>query len=213
MHGVTPETAWYMLHRLREAMKRDPLAGVLRGTIVADETWVGGDPKNVHASKLAAQRPEKIGAGEGRPNQRTDKTPVLALRVNGETGEVVTEVVTSVNAGNIGKFLGRNVDIANSVLHTDESRVYWPIGGQFQSHEAVNHSQKEYVRDGVTTRPTRRVLRQLEETLGQSMGRTTTSAPSISTATSTSSLSGTRPASWTMECGCSGWSTRRQVVG
>ena len=38
MHGVTPETAWYMLHRLREAMKREPLAGMLSGTIVADET-------------------------------------------------------------------------------------------------------------------------------------------------------------------------------
>jgi transposase-like protein len=150
MHGVTPETAWFMLHRLREAMKRDPLAGVLRGTIVADETWVGGDPKNVHASKLAALRPEKIDAGEGRPNQHTDKTPVLAL-VNRETGEVVTEVVTSVNAGNIGKFLGHNVDITNSVLHTDESRVYWPVGAQFESHETVNHSQGEYVLGNVST--------------------------------------------------------------
>jgi len=46
MHGVTPETAWYMLHRLRESMKRDPLAGLLVGTIVADETYIGGKPKN-----------------------------------------------------------------------------------------------------------------------------------------------------------------------
>ena len=39
MHDLSPETAWYVLHRLREAMKREPLADMLRGTIVADETW------------------------------------------------------------------------------------------------------------------------------------------------------------------------------
>jgi transposase-like protein len=44
MHEVTPETAWYMLHRLREAMKREPLVGLLTGTIVADETFIGGKP-------------------------------------------------------------------------------------------------------------------------------------------------------------------------
>lgn len=40
MHGVTPETAWYMLYRLREATKRDPLAGLLSGVAVAEETWI-----------------------------------------------------------------------------------------------------------------------------------------------------------------------------
>jgi hypothetical protein len=83
-----------------------------------------------------------------RPNQKTKKTPVLAL-VNRATGEVVTEVVTAVNAGNIGKFLGSHVDMANSVLHTDESNVYPPVGKQFQAHETVNHGKKEYVRGNV----------------------------------------------------------------
>lgn len=46
--GVTPETAWFMLHRLREAMRREPLVGMLRGVITADETWIGGKPKNKH---------------------------------------------------------------------------------------------------------------------------------------------------------------------
>lgn len=54
MHGLTPETAWFMLHRLREAMKREPLVGLLAGTIVADETWIGGKPKN--PSRLQAGR-------------------------------------------------------------------------------------------------------------------------------------------------------------
>lgn len=45
VHGVTPDTAWFMLHRLRESMKRDPLAGLLAGQIVADERWIGGKPR------------------------------------------------------------------------------------------------------------------------------------------------------------------------
>ena len=48
MHGVTPQTAWFMLHRLRKSMRRDPLAGLLSGAIVADERNIGGAPKYMH---------------------------------------------------------------------------------------------------------------------------------------------------------------------
>lgn len=44
-YEITNESAWHMLHRIREATKREPLAGLLKGTIVADETYIGGSPK------------------------------------------------------------------------------------------------------------------------------------------------------------------------
>jgi transposase-like protein len=163
MHGVTPETAWFMLHRLREAMKRDPLAGVLSGTIIADETWVGGNPMNDNHRKPEVE-PVRLESGSARPNQMTKKTPVLAL-VNKETGEVRTEVVTSVNRGNIGKFLGNHVDMANSVLHTDESKVYPPVGKQFQAHETVNHSKREYARGNVTSNQAEGFFSQLKRSI------------------------------------------------
>ena len=47
-YDLTPKTAWFMLHRLREAMKREPMAGLLTGRVVADETYIGGAPKNRH---------------------------------------------------------------------------------------------------------------------------------------------------------------------
>ncbi len=48
MHGLTPGTAWFVLHRLREAMQREPMVGLLRGTIQADETWIGGKAGTRH---------------------------------------------------------------------------------------------------------------------------------------------------------------------
>jgi transposase-like protein len=46
--GVAYQTAWFIGHRLRESMTREPLAGMLSGTVVADETFIGGKPKNKH---------------------------------------------------------------------------------------------------------------------------------------------------------------------
>jgi len=51
--GVTNKTAWFMMHRIREAMKAGPLADMMRGTIVADETWIGGDPNRMNRKTAA----------------------------------------------------------------------------------------------------------------------------------------------------------------
>jgi transposase-like protein len=58
-YGLTPKSAWHMLHRIRFAMERDPLAGLLSGRVVVDETWFGGKPSNRHGYKR----------GQGRPGQ------------------------------------------------------------------------------------------------------------------------------------------------
>ena len=163
MHGVTPETAWFILHRLREAMKREPLASALRGTIVADEAWIGGDPRNRHASKNAALKPERIRAG-GLPNQKTDKQPILAL-VNAETGEVRSQVVADVTGNSLRKAIAEQVDMANSDLHTDSSSSYPIFAGEFRSHGSVNHSAGEYVRGPVTTNKAENYFSQLKRSL------------------------------------------------
>ncbi len=160
MHGVTPETAWFILHRLREAMTRDPLAGVLRGVIAADETWVGGSVLNMHMDK--ADAPRKITPGA--PVAHSHKTPVMAL-VNRTTSEVIAQVTTSVNKDNIRKFIGSHVDMANSALHTDESLVYTAIGEHFQAHETVNHSKREYVRGNVTSNQAESFFAQLKRSI------------------------------------------------
>ena len=137
MHGLTPETAWYMLHRLRFAMQREPLAGLLRGTIVADETYVGGKPGNRHHKSGDDKETLKR-------DHMTDKTPVFSL-VNKETGEVRSAVVPRVTGDRLRQIISEQVDMANSHLETDEAAWYRPIGEQFLSHETVTHIRREYV--------------------------------------------------------------------
>lgn len=54
-YDLSPKSAWFMTQRIREAMKREPLAGLLSGTIVADETWIGGKPRNRHRQAQPAR--------------------------------------------------------------------------------------------------------------------------------------------------------------
>jgi transposase-like protein len=139
-YGVCPRTAWFVLHRVREAMKTDALVESMRGTIVADETWIGGKPSNRHAS--ASKDPVRINRVVG--NQNTDKTPVLAL-INTTTGEVRSRVVPNVTGAVLRKVISQQVDMGGSTLHTDAGSWYLGLGKEFVSHESVNHEAGEYV--------------------------------------------------------------------
>src|SRR3954467_9734617 len=75
-YDLTPKSAWFMLHRVREAMKKEPMAGLLTGRVVSDETFYGGKPSNRHGHD-----PSKGTSGV------SDKTPIQSL-VSRETGEV-----------------------------------------------------------------------------------------------------------------------------
>jgi len=154
MHGVTPETAWFVLHRLREAMKREPLAAMLRGTIVADETYIGGTPKKMNKPAKAVNYKLRMTPRAQGYDRGTAKTAVLSL-VDAETGEVRSRVVPRVDGHNLRKVMSEQVDMANSTLWTDEGSWYGQIGQEFQAHETVNHSQDEYV-DWITGASTNR---------------------------------------------------------
>jgi transposase-like protein len=158
-YGVCCRTAWFMLHRIREAMTNDGLLQTMRGTIVADETWIGGDPKNLHEKQRRAVRPYHPGM-----NVRTDKTPVLSL-INAETGEARSRVVPNVTGAVLRKVMSENVDIPASVLHTDSGPQYKVLGQEFAFHGAVNHADGEYVRDGISTNKAENFFSQLKRSL------------------------------------------------
>jgi transposase-like protein len=154
-YELTPKSAWFMTQRVREAMRRDPLAGMLRGTVVADETFIGGKPSNRHAVK----RPQERALGVW-----SDKTAVVSL-VDKGTGEVRSQVVPKVNGENLRQVIKEHVDMPATVLHTDENSSYRAIGLEMAGHESVNHSYGEYVRDGVSTNHAEGYFSQLKRSI------------------------------------------------
>ncbi|WP_447952618.1 IS1595 family transposase [Sphingopyxis chilensis] len=130
MLGVTYKTAWFMCHRIREAMKVDGTDGPLGGqdkVVEADETYVGGKAKN-----RATRRP-------------APKKAVVALVER--DGHVRSFHVANVNAKHLRSLIVTNVDRASHLM-TDESVVYTSVGREFNGHSVVNHSAKEYVTTG-----------------------------------------------------------------
>lgn len=148
-YGVCPRTAWFMCHRIRECMRSDALLTTMRGTIVADETYIGGNPQRMNAKARARMEgrnldPVPFTPGESRPNQHTAKTPVLSL-VNTATGEVRSQVVPDVTGATLRKAISQQVDMTGSELWTDEGAWYNELGREFIAHNRVDHSKDEYV--------------------------------------------------------------------
>jgi transposase-like protein len=151
-YGLKPKTAWFLCHRIREAMKRDPIVTPFTGTVIADETWFGGDPKNRHFK----DRPHKSGL--------SDKTPIVSL-VSEDTGEVRSRVVPNVRGDTLGTVIRQETDIRRTTLHTDESDGYKRVARDAAAHKSVNHGRYEYARDGVTTNRVEGYFAQLKRSI------------------------------------------------
>ena len=155
-YDLTNKTAWFMLHRIREAMKADAL-GLMAGTVIADETWIGGKPSNRHNSERRKVR--KWEQGESR------KVTVMSL-VHEETGEVRSRVIPDVTGDTLGKVLREQADLEASELVTDEHKSYKPIGKEFSAHRTVNHGANKYVlKDGTTTNAAESYFSQLKRSI------------------------------------------------
>ncbi|CAN5336731.1 IS1595 family transposase [soil metagenome] len=143
MLNVTYKTAWFMGHRIREAMREDGLApmGGSGKVIEADETYYGRleTPRKSPARK---DRPLKNKGGIG------SKRAVLGLVERG--GRVRTMHVEAATAAHVREVIVANVS-RESILHTDESRLYTKLGAEFDDHKTINHSEGEYVRGTVHT--------------------------------------------------------------
>jgi len=149
-YGLTPRTAWHMTHRIRSAMAGGGLAETMRGTIVADETFIGGNISRMN-KKTRERLVERRNAPDGLKTGNA-KTPVLSL-INATTGEVRSRVVANVDGASLRKIISEQVDMAGSKLWTDEGAWYEKLGEEFIAHNTVNHSAEEYVskRTGAST--------------------------------------------------------------
>src|SRR3984893_11784847 len=133
--GITQKSAWFLLHRLREACGGD--FKKLRGIIEIDECFVGGIEKNKHEHK-------KLKAGRG----TVGKTAIIGMRERG--GRTIAMPIDGTDQATLHGIIHRHVE-TRSTLHTDEFAGYRGLAGLFFDHETINHSASEFVRDDVTT--------------------------------------------------------------
>lgn len=146
--GCQYNTAWFLHHRVMEAMRRGgldlpPMGG--EGKVVeADETYIGKIPEVQRPATKTSGRPwaKKGGSGIGR------KRAIVSLVERG--GEVRSFHVPGAHAEAVVSIVRNNI-ARETRLHTDESRLYSAVGKEFASHETVKHSDKEYARGDVTT--------------------------------------------------------------
>ena len=131
--GLTVKTAWFLSHRIREAMREGDLApfGHGGGAVEVDETYIGrkkGMPiRGAYHHKMA----------------------VLGL-VDRESGRARLFHVAQASGSNIQPIVLANLS-REARLMTDESLIYRRIGREFAEHSAVHHERDEYVRGDVTT--------------------------------------------------------------
>jgi len=130
--GITLKSAWFMSHRIREAMREGDLApfGTKGGVVEVDETYIGHD-------KTIKPRGEKRGRGFHHKNK------VLSL-VDRNSGQARSFVVDDVKASTLWPIIYKNLD-REARFMTDENASYVSIGHQFAEHNVVRHMHKEYV--------------------------------------------------------------------
>jgi transposase-like protein len=138
--GVTYKTAWFMEHRLREAMKPSsketpPKLGGGGGVVEADETYFGTDSQKMAESIEKLGRKPKRGWGH--------KNTIFTLVERG--GKARSFHISGPMFDGIKQAMQSGVSL-EAHLQTDEARMYNNIGKDFASHGRVNHSIKEYVR-------------------------------------------------------------------
>jgi transposase-like protein len=131
---LTLKSAWFMGHRIREAMRT--------GSLAVPSEPMGGEGKIVEADETY------IGKKDGMPKAKgargyAHKRAVLSLVERG--GDVRSFHVDNANAANVYPIIDKNLSF-ESTLMTDEASLYKTIGRSFADHQSVEHGKDEYVR-------------------------------------------------------------------
>ncbi len=130
--GTTYRTAWYLCHRIREAMGNEPFEGpTLFGVVEVDETLIGGKAK-----------------GKGRAYKGNKQWVAGAIQ---RGGKVRIERIPNVKRRTLHDFIERTVKDEAEAIYTDELKSYLGIDDHDTRHDTVNHSEEQWVVGDVHT--------------------------------------------------------------
>jgi len=139
--GLRPMTTWSMMHRIRRAMATDQ-SELLKGIVEMDECYIGGKPRK--------ENKKDDDDSKGNPRGRGTKKEAVVGAVE-RKGSVKIEHVSKMmlNTKGLLAFVRKNMDIAETLLVTDEYKAYNSIGKTI-AHYTINHSY-EYARGDIHT--------------------------------------------------------------
>ena len=148
MLGITYKSAWFMCHRIREAMAPAANAGPMGGegsVIEADELYLSKAP--LERDNVSKSKGTKMISKHGRGT--ANKRVVVALVERGGASRSF-HMIDGVSAAKVAELVKQNVKKETEV-HTDESKLYNTTAPHVAKHERIRHKDGEYARGNVTT--------------------------------------------------------------
>lgn len=135
--GITQKSAWFMMHRIRLALQKGSIDRKLMGDVEVDETYIGGNARNMHADKRI-----KMLRNEG-----TFRKAVVVGMLE-RKGEVRTQLLNRATGKLIEQAIKEHV-VTGSNLYSDEAHAYVKVGKEY-AHKVINHAET-YVQGNVHT--------------------------------------------------------------
>ena len=131
--GITQKTAWFMLSRLRLALQAED-GGKLNGEIEADETFIGGKARNMHAAKR-----KRLGISQSR--SMIGKVAVMGLlQRHPDASTVRVNVVKTRRKHELEQTIESHVELG-ATIHTDALRSYDRMGQRGYVHNVIDHAE------------------------------------------------------------------------
>ncbi len=149
--GVTQKSAWFMLHRIREAMQTRSFVklGGDGSPVEVDETFVGGNPKNMHKSRRLAIQHKRSEVADWKASHRhSEKIPVVGM-LDRDSRQVRARAVPNVKRETLQNAILSEIE-KGSKVYTDGWIGYDNLAAKEYVHETVTHVE-EYVRGEVHT--------------------------------------------------------------
>ncbi len=144
--GITQKSAWFMMHRIRLAMKNGSLLKLGSGPVEADETFVGPDPQKMHKKRRA--KLQAIATAQGEKYRSAGKTIVFGM-VDRDMRQVRAMVVPNVKRSTLQDKILNNIEAGAQVITDDFPTYRYALADKFV-HDIIDHT-KEYVKGVVHT--------------------------------------------------------------